>query len=455
MSVRLKELQEQKNALAAEIRRQADKINAEGRDFSAEEQTAWDKVNADYSSIEKRLAVEQKACEVSATLNSPERIPTHINVDTGRMAAGELSEEVRADAIAGFLLRGTPQCTQNRREAMAVCGIDGVQELTLRLGSTSTFEATRESYLSTPAHARRNLSRGPGAASLLTSSTSAAGYLISPGGLYSSLEISRLHYGGVLQVAQVIRTANGEPFNWPTANDTSNTGEQLDEVADIGSSVNPSVGRMTLNAYKYSSKLVRFSYELGEDSSFSLLSVLGEMLGERLGRIGNTRQTVGTGSSQPQGIVTGAGAGVTAASQTAITADELIDLYHSVDIAYRNNPGAGFMAHDTTIKAWRKLKGSDGQYLWQAGGINGSMQDMIRGKPVYTNNDMGTPATGVKTVLFGDLQKFKIREVNEIRIRVLNELFAATDEIGIIAFMRWDSRLLDAGTDPIKYLVQA
>ena len=124
-------------------------------------------------------------------------------------------------------------------------------------------------------------------------------------------------------------------------------------------------GVMTLDAYKYTSKIVRVSVELLQDSAFNLGAELGSLLGERLGRIQNTHATTGTGSSQPNGVVTASALGKTAASATAITTDEIIDLFHSVDRAYRGN--SSFMAADSTVAAIRKLKDGDSQYLWQPG----------------------------------------------------------------------------------------
>lgn len=449
--LRLKALLEQKLSLAAQIKALAEKVNTENREFTAEEKGEWDKVNDAFDATGRQIEIKQRADTVSKFPIPGDRNPGQtINTPTNS------DEADRANALAGWLCQGKRN-TPERQEAMERLGVSAGDEITLKIGSTGDFNANREQFLATHPNRRRGLGRGPGAASLLTSTTTAAGYLIAPGSLYNSLELARLYYGAVLPYADVIRTPNGEAFSWPSANDTSNTGEILAEVADIGNTVNPAIGRTTLNAYKFSSKLIRFSHEMAEDSAFNLMSLLGDMLGERLGRVGNTYQTVGTGSSQPYGVVAGATAGVTFASATAITADEIIDLYHALGIAYR--PNAAFMAADATLKALRKLKSAQGEYLWSAGGLDagiaGDFSDRLFGKPVITNTDMPAATTGLKSILFGDYSKFKVREVNEVRLRVLNELYAATDEIGVIAFMRWDSKLLNAGTNPVVYGIQA
>jgi HK97 family phage major capsid protein len=181
--------------------------------------------------------------------------------------------------------------------------------------------------------------------------------------------------------------------------------------------------------------------------------MLGAMLGERLGRITNTKYTTGSGASTPRGIVTAASSGVTAASGTQIAADELIGLVHSIDPAYRN--GAGFMMHDNIVLHLRKLKDGNGEYMWQSGLRDGA-PDRLLGYGITINQDMqSSVATGTKTVLFGQLSKYKIRRVNGMRLYRLQERYRDTDQDGFIAFIREDGNLLNAGTAPVKYLVQA
>lgn len=455
---RLKELLEIKGQLAAEIRKQTDKINAENRDFTEEEKAGWDKLNADYDANQAKLERENRASQVEASLKeSEERRPAPaISTVAGR---GEVTEEDRAEAVAGWFTStiGDNEPTERQAEAMRKCGVRTGGGLTLGNGTTSQFNQTRQEFLATDPKLRKNLYRGPGATSLVTGTTSAAGYLIPPGILQRSLEINMLAFGGMRQMAQVIKTSDGEPFYWPTADDTGNTGALLAEVTTIGSSTNPTIGRVSWSAFKFSSKLIRYSAEMEQDSAFSLSEVLGEMLGERLGRITNTKYTVGAGTTEPSGIVTDASSAFTAGSASAVTADELIDLFHSVDPAYR--PNATFMANDTVIKALRKLKDSQGHYLWSAGGVDqgiaGGFSDNLLGRTMTTNQDMAAMTTGLKPILFGDISRYKIRSVSEIRLRKLVELYADTDETGMVAFIREDGRLLKAGTAVAKYITMA
>jgi HK97 family phage major capsid protein len=136
--------------------------------------------------------------------------------------------------------------------------------------------------------------------------------------------------------------------------------------------------------------------------------------------------------------------------------DEIIELVHSVDVSYRSAAyNCGFMLSDTVAKYLRKLKDSDGRYLWQDSPIFGQPATLL-GWPVTINNAMSASiATTEKTVLFGALAKFRIRIVNDVRIRRLVERYADYDEEGFLGFIEFDSNLVDGGGGAIKYLAQA
>lgn len=278
----------------------------------------------------------------------------------------------------------------------------------------------------------------------------AGGHTTAPG-FVSNLEAALLQFGGVRQVANVIRTATGSALDWPTVNDTSNSGALLAENTQ-DSEQDVTFGNLTLNAYKYTSKIVRVSAELMQDSIFDMGSTIGALVGERLGRIQNTHATTGTGSSQPNGIVTAATLGKTTAGATAITMDELLDLQASVDPAYRVN--GTWMMNDATRNYVRKLKSSDSNYHWQPSAIAGD-PDRLFNNPVVINQDMASIATSAKTVLFGDVSKYLIREVLGVTLIRMDERYADYGQVAFVAITRFDSDLLDAGTNPVKYLAQA
>jgi len=279
----------------------------------------------------------------------------------------------------------------------------------------------------------------------------AGGYTV-PEGFVNSLEQALLTFGGVRQVADVMRTDSGNDLPWPTMNDSSNKGAILAEATTFSTSVDPTFASVIFKAFKYSSKPIIVSNELLQDSAFDLSAMIGTWLGTRIGRIQNDHFTTGTGTTLPNGVVVASVEGVEAASKTAITDTEVISLEHSVDPAYR--PNAMWMFHDTILAAIRVLKDvTSGQYLWQPG-MQAGVPDRLLGYRYVINQSMTpTQAQSAKIILFGDFSKYKIRDVAGVRLVRLPELFAQTDQVGFVAFLRSDGQLLDAGTNPIKHLV--
>ena len=289
------------------------------------------------------------------------------------------------------------------------------------------------------------------------------GYFV-PVGFVDEVEEAMKWYGDMLRSSTIMETATGQSLPYPTSNDTNVTGERIGEGAQV-STADIVLGNVIFGAWKYSTKMVQVSLELLQDSAFDLESFCKEQFAIRLGRILNTDFTVGagSGSSAPNGIITAATAGPTATGAstndggaetggTSIGSDDLIELEHSVDKAYRR--GAAYMAHDFTIKSIKKLKDKYGRPLWLPG-IAVNAPDTINSYEYFTNNDMATIAVNAKTMLFGQLKKYTVRQVKELAVLRLSERYADYGLVAFIGFARYDGQLLDAGTHPVKYLVQA
>jgi HK97 family phage major capsid protein len=257
-------------------------------------------------------------------------------------------------------------------------------------------------------------------------------------------------FGPMRQVATIWRTTTGAPLPIPSADDTANVGEIIAEGGAVTTTADPAFATLNLGAFKYSSKAVIVSVELLQDSLIPLPDYLGRRLGERVGRIQNTHFSVGAGTTLPFGVATQASLGKTAAATNAITFDEIIDLYHSVDIAYRNAPGAGFMLNDATAAILRKVKDSQNRYLWEMS-LQTGMPDRIFGKPVYINNDLDTPsATAKRPVLYGDYSQYVIRDTSDVIFLRADELRILNHQVVFLAFQRSDGNL--PNTAAIKYL---
>lgn len=282
--------------------------------------------------------------------------------------------------------------------------------------------------------------------------TSAGGYLV-PTGFRADLMEALKAFGGVRgeSGATVLTTDSGNALPIPTVNETSIVGELVAENTAV-SAQDITFSNVTLNAYKYSSKSVLVSFELLNDSAIPLESYINGALATRLARIQNTHFTTGTGSGQPQGVVTAASAGKTAASATAVTYLEILDLIHSVDRAHRTK--GKFMFNDAVLKALKQLQDSQGRPLWLPGVAAGE-QDMFLGFPYVINQDMATISTGAKTMLFGDFSYYTIRDVMDVTLYRIVDKYIEQGSVGFLAYMRSDAKLVNPGSNPIKYLVQA
>lgn len=272
---------------------------------------------------------------------------------------------------------------------------------------------------------------------------SEGGYLV-PQTWADKLIVGLKAYGPMndASIVSSLVTAGGGALNLPSLDDTANKGRRIAEGATVNS-VSLAFGNKTLGAYKYTTDMILVSSELFQDSAIDIESIVTAAMSERLGRILNQEFTTGTGSSQPMGIVTAATAGVTLASaNTILTADNLIDLQHSVDPAYRS--AGRFMFNDATFAVVRKLKDTTGAYIWQPGLSVGAPATVL-GQAFSINQDMANVgATGNKSVLYGDFSKYVVRNVKGFALKRLDERYADSDQVGFVGFARYDANLLDA-----------
>lgn len=254
-------------------------------------------------------------------------------------------------------------------------------------------------------------------------------------------------------IVRSIVTSSGNPWTIPTVDDTGVEAEDYTEGAgatdDGGKDV--TLGQQELGAFAIQTEWIRWSWELDEDSIFAMESLLASLLGERLGRKGNQRLTVGTGSAQPNGIVTASTLGLSAASANAVAADEIIRFFHSVNAAYRRSPQARWQFADTTLAALRQLKDGQGNYLWSMGDIRIDQPDTLLQKPYSINDDVPAIATGTRPIIFGDHSRYYRRQVGPIRTLVVDQKFAP--DMGILGLARFDGELVDGNA--VKHLQMA
>ena len=250
------------------------------------------------------------------------------------------------------------------------------------------------------------------------------------------------------QMAKVIKTSSGDRKIPVVA--SKGTASWIDEEGAYPES-DDSFGQVSIGAYKLGT-MIKVSEELLNDSVFDLQSYISREFARRIGAKEEEAFFTGDGKGKPLGVLAatgGAETGVTAASATAVTADELMDLYYSLKSPYRKK--SVWVLNDSTIKAIRKLKDNNGQYLWQPS-LTAGTPDMILGRPIKTSAYMPAMAAGAKTIAFGDFSYYWIADRQGRSFKRLNELFAASGQVGFLASQRVDGKMILA--EAVKVLVQ-
>jgi HK97 family phage major capsid protein len=299
-----------------------------------------------------------------------------------------------------------------------------------------------------------------------TTTGSQGGYLI-PQGFSDQLESAMKWLGGIDGVVGEFRTETGNPLPWPTNDDTANEGRIIGQNVQMVET-DLTFGQVVFNAYIFSSDITLIPKALLQDSYFDLDALLAQKLGERIGRKLNNVCTLGSGTNQPNGIVTAAVAAgnvhqFATGNTTAVPYSEIVNVEHTVDPAYRYNKSTRFMFNDAVLKSLKLLVDGNSRPLWQPG-LTASFQegaavDLLNSRPTILshpyiiNQDMATPSANAYTWLFGDMSKYKLRKVGGIEVLRLTERWADYLQVGFLAFLRADGQLVDAaltnGLSPI------
>lgn len=370
---------------------------------------------AEYDTLQGRIDREEQLAEREAKLNARDPDRPHYEDRSADPNSPDAAKALRAKAFKSYLRYGAEGMTAEERKAF---------------GRPRVYRAGQDGDLEERAQG-------------ITDST-AGGYLV-PEGFENELIVSMKAYGPMLDpgITREIATTSGNIIPWPSMDDTANQGRRLSE----NTQVNPTAvkfGVHNLYAYKYTTDVVLVSNELLADAGVDPETIVRDAMAIRMGRVVNQDLTVGTGASMPTGIAFAATAGFTAASSTAIAFDDMIETEHSLDPAYRKLPGVRWQFHDTTLKSLRKLKDGDGQYIWQPASVIAKAPATILGYDYEINQAMAQIATGNKSVVFGDHQRYVVRRVREFMIRRLVERYADFDQVGFIGFARYDGAQIDA-----------
>jgi HK97 family phage major capsid protein len=419
----IKELREKQAKIVAEARERLDLIDKADEARAKELETQHDAAMAEYDLLEKKIEREEKVAGLEARAEAHRKKQRPVNPDSEARGEDEGEKPTYRTVFLKFLASGAdPHALEPEERAMLRQGFDPQADREFRTQTAGT--------------------------------NSAGGYTV-PTELFNEIVKSMAATGPMYDpaVTREITTSGGNPIKVPTVDDTSKSAGLHTEGAALtdDNSEDVTFGQKSLDAYVYDTEFLKISMELLQDSAFNVESFIGELLGERLGRKANSILTIGTGSSQPNGIVTASTLGVTAAATGAITFDEIIDLEHAVDPAYRASPKAAYMFNDGVLKAIRKLKDGNGQYIWQMGDVQKGVPPSLNGRRYYINQAMASLATGNKTMIFGDLGKYFVRKIGSPVIGVLRERF--WPDLGMAGLVRLDGELSD--TAAVKHLIQA
>lgn len=239
-------------------------------------------------------------------------------------------------------------------------------------------------------------------------------------------------------LAHVIQTSSGDRKIPVVA--SKGTASWVDEEGAIPES-DDAFSQVSIGAYKLGT-MIKVSEELINDSVFDLEAYISREFARRIGNKEEEAFFTGDGTGKPLGVLAasgGAEVGVTAAAAAAFTADEIFDLFYSLKAPYRKS--AVFLMNDSSVKALRKLKDGNGQYLWQPS-LTAGTPDLLLGRPVYTSAFMPALAAGAKSVLFGDLSYYWVADRQGRSFRRLGELYAPTGQVGFLATQRVDGKLV-------------
>lgn len=286
-------------------------------------------------------------------------------------------------------------------------------------------------------------------AAMSTTTSGEGGYTVATE-YYRQLTEAMKLTGGIRAVASTLQTSTGAQMNFPAADATSEVGEIVGQNAAVTAG-DTTFSNLTMDVYKYSSKKIALPFELIQDSMFDIEGYIQALLATRIGRITGQHFTTGTGTGQPNGLIVAATVGKTAATggATTVSYDDLVDLEHSVDPVYRAGLAVGYMMHDSTVKALRKLKDTQGRPIFVPGyeqGNPGGAPDRLLGRPIYINQDVASMAANAVSIAFGDFSKYLIREVMDLTLfRMADSGFLLNGQIGFVAFNRQGGNLIDVG----------
>lgn len=281
-----------------------------------------------------------------------------------------------------------------------------------------------------------------------TTTGSEGGYTV-PSEIATNVISTLKDYGAMRRNASQLVTSDGRPLSYPTSDGTAEEGEIIAENASA-TDADIVFGTVALNTFKFGSKVITIPIELLQDTNVDVLALINTRIRDRIGRIQNRLFTVGTGTGQPNGIVTASTVGKTGTTgQTAtVIYDDLVDLVDSIDIAYlESGAPLKFTFSQTTRRMVRKIKDTAGRPIWTPSydvGMSARTPDLLLGYEVEINNSMASPGANNKSIGFGDMNKYVIRDAMDIAMyKFEDSAFVKKGQIGFMAWARSGGNMPD------------
>lgn len=396
----IKQLAEKRQTIWHETKALLDGAAAENRDLTAEETQQYEARSADLTALRGRIDSIEKGMQENRDAEAA--LTRMLGAPEERAAAPAAGGDMEADFRA--LARGERRSVEITAEAMR------------------------------PAWSLRALSKG----------TATAGGNTVPTSFRDQLVKHLVESSGLMRLGPtVLNTSSGESIEVPVTTNHGAGGLVAEGASIAAASTDPAFAKRTLLAYKYA-QIITVARELVEDTAVDLLGYIAESAGRNIGLAFGTHLITGSGSSQPTGIVTTAGAGVTGSASVAgaFTADNLIDLYFSVIAPYRNSPACGWLLKDSSLGSVRKLKDGASRYIFEPG-LGVGAPDTILGKPVETDPNVAAVGLSAESVIFGDMSRYFVRMAGGVRFERSDEYAFNTDQVAFRAIIRGDGLLVD------------
>lgn len=347
-------------------------------------------------------------------------------------------DAARVDALIALADRSSLNGSEMRKARQAIIERDmngGTEE---RVVTRADQLFTR--YLQGDKHVYRDMTAEQRAQAV---GTGAAGGFLAPASFMQRLETALRTHDALFDLSTVFETDRGTSAGYPILDDGANTATEVAENA-ASSEVDAVFSSITFAPTTWRTGIVRSSAEVVNDSAFDFPGMLAGAFGKRLAK--------GVGASHTATLLTEAESGVTAASATAVTADELWSLVGSVDEEF--GPRAVWLMRYSSYVAIRKLKDSSARYQFPIETIDG--RPALLGRPVYFSPAMGALSAGAKPIAFGDMSKFVRRIAGPLVVNVLHERYAEANQIGYEGFLRTSGHLLKtSAVVPVKYITMA